>query len=300
MKQHIDDFLAYRGATDCVESTIRAYRSILHRALRWLQRRKHRRWATVTPTELDAYLLDLQAHGLRPTSRNSHVWALRQFGAWLLQRGLVLSDPTVDLAVADDDEVPLPPAPLSEEQVAQLFAALPGHTVVHLRNRLIVELLYSSGLRNEETIDLDVTDIDLNDRSVLVKAGKGNRPRKVPMMGGLHAALQYYLAVRRELIRGPDHGALLIGERGGRLHKLMPGRLLTALSREIGFRVHPHLLRHSIAVHLLRRGTDIRMIQEFLGHADLNTTKIYLRLVPGQLRTDYDAAMPSLPIDSEG
>jgi len=107
---------------------------------------------------------------------------------------------------------------------------------------------------------------------------------------------EYDLAVRRDLLRGPNHGALFLGVRGRRINLKDLGILMRKVSRVLGVRVHPHLLRHSIAVHLLRGGADVRYIQHFLGHSSLDTTKIYLRLVPGQLREDYDEAMPEIAV----
>lgn len=101
-----------------------------------------------------------------------------------------------------------------------------------------------------------------------------------------------YLALRRELLAGPDTGSLLLHHTGRRLPAWWMQVYLRQISTALGFRVHPHLLRHSIAVHLLRRGADIRAIQAFLGQ----TTKVYLRLVPGDLRTAYDGAMPVFPV----
>jgi site-specific recombinase XerD len=157
---------------------------------------------------------------------------------------------------------------------------------------LHLELLYSCGLRGTEAVSLNVADLDLDGRSVLVRDGKGGRPRLLPMLASTMTAAADYLALRRELVRGPDTGALLLASTGKRLSTWFMQQWLAAAGRELGVRIHPHLLRHSIAVHLLRRGADIRHIQQFLGHADLETTKIYLRLVPGHLREDYDRAMP--------
>jgi len=297
MLDDLDFHLSTHAATDWSPATVRARRSVLVALVRYLHRHGRRRWADVTAADLDGHLLHLQARGLARISRDHHAWAIRVLFGWLTTTGKVLSNAALDLAVLDDDEIPLPPPPLTQEQVVAVFAALPAHTVVHLRNRLIVDLLYSCALRRQEMIDLDVTDLDLCERTVHVKAGLSDHPRLIPMMGGVYAAANDYLALRRELLAGPDHGALLLGERGRRLHPLAPGRLLQAVSAEVGFRVHPHLLRHSIAVHLLRAGTDIRTIQALLGHADIDTTAIYLRLVPGHLREDYDAAMPFMPVD---
>jgi integrase/recombinase XerC len=134
--------------------------------------------------------------------------------------------------------------------------------------------------------------VDLDGRTVLVRDGKGGRPRLLPLLASTLTAAGDYLALRRDLLHGPDTGALLLASTGKRLSTWVVQHWLAAAGRELGFHVHPHLLRHSIAVHLLRRGADIRHIQQFLGHVDLETTKIYLRLVPGHLREDYDRAMP--------
>jgi integrase/recombinase XerC len=217
----------------------------------------------------------------------------------MLERGQTLRDPTAGLHVLEDDELPLPPAPLSEEQIATLFQALPRASVIDLRIRLHLELLYSMGLRNAETTALDVGDLDVAGRTLFVRIAKGGRPRALPLMPGTAIAAEEYLALRRNLLKGPDCGALLLSNYGRRLQPWFMQRWLAAASRSVGFRVHPHLLRHSIAVHLLRQGMDVRHIQHFLGHADLDTTKIYLRLVPGHLRKEYDQAMPLFPIENK-
>jgi site-specific recombinase XerD len=125
----------------------------------------------------------------------------------------------------------------------------------------------------------------------------GGKRRVLPIGTGVLVAAQAYLAVRRELVHGVDRGALLLTERGTRLGVRRLQVLLRRLSQVVGFYVHLHLLRHSLAVHLLRRGLDIRYIQEFLGHAELNTTKVYLRMVPGYLREEYDRAMPVIVVN---
>lgn len=110
----------------------------------------------------------------------------------------------------------------------------------------------------------------------------------LPLLTSTLTAAAEYLALRRDLLRGPDHGALLLTNAGRRLPLWSTQRWLASVSASLGFPVHPHLLRHFIAVHFLRHGVDIRHIQQFLGHADLET------LVPGHLREDYDRAMPVL------
>ena len=208
-----------------------------------------------------------------------------------------LRDPAADLHLPEPDEEPLPPAPLSEEQVAAVFDTVGRNSVVDLRIRLHLEMLYSCALRNSEAVNLDVADLDPDARTVLVRNGKGGKSRMLPLLAPALNAAADYLALRRELLKGPDTGALLLSPSGRRTPQWWMQDHLFKLSKTIGFRVFPHLLRHSIAVHLLRRGADIRYIQQALGHEDLSTTKVYLRLVSGQLREDYDKAMPVFPVE---
>jgi site-specific recombinase XerD len=296
LSNQLDSYLARRAAGVFRPATVKIQRLVLGRFIDWLTTQGHRRWTTVTAAHIDGFLLYLAEAGWQASSRKTATNALRRFGAWLVEAGAALRNPAADLRLPDPDEEPLPPSPLSEEQVAAVFATVGRSTVVDLRTRLHLELLYSCALRNAEAIDLDVSDLDLEARTVLVRDGKGGKARLVPMLASTRHAAADYLALRRDLLCGPDHGALLLGVSGKRLPSCAMQDHLRGLSRTIGFRVFPHLLRHSIAVHLLRRGADIRHIQQFLGHEDLETTKVYLRLVPGQLREDYDAAMPVFPV----
>jgi integrase/recombinase XerD len=294
LRTDVDAYVAQRAASDWSAMSVRSHRSTLGRLVAWLARRGHRRWTTVTDADVAAWMQEIHDRGSARASRDAYAYTIRGFGAWLVAQGKVLRDPTADLRVLDDDEVDLPPAALTEAQVTAVLDAIPRDGVIGLRDRLQVELLYSCGLRNAESASLDVADLDLDGRTVLVRSGKGDRPRLVPLLAATMAAADTYLALRRELLHGPDTGSLLLSNTGKRMQDRHGQRMLARLSKHLGFRVYPHLLRHSIAVHLLRRGADIRHIQQFLGHADLETTKIYLRLVPGHLREDYDKAMPML------
>ncbi len=188
-------------------------------------------------------------------------------------------------------------APLSEEQVRQLLDAVPRSNVIGLRYAAVVEVLYGCGLRRSEAMDLDLDDIERPQRLVHVRDGKDGVERRVPLQAGTLAAIDDYLALRRTLLRGPDLGALFLSERGTKLsgstfQRWLQGHAWRTLGE--GVRCYPHLLRYSIVVHLLRKGVDVRHLREFLGHADIDTTKLYLRLVPKHLRADYDGAMPPL------
>ncbi len=252
----------------------------------------------ITPSDVDAHLAGLMERGLLLTSRRAHAAVLIACCARWHTDGLIARNPALALSLQDDGDTPLPEAPLEPAEVASLLAALPQRDVLDLRNRTIVEVLYGCALRLSECLHLDVDDIDIRQRTLTVRIGKGGVERTVPLMKGALGALRDYLSLRRHLVVGPDMGALFLNNRGQRIGPFVVQDLLKQLGKRAGFtrRVHPHLLRHSIAVSLLRGGADIKHVQSLLGHASMETTKIYLRMVPGHLREEYDAAMPIIAV----
>jgi site-specific recombinase XerD len=295
----IDALLAHCSATGHAEDSVSVYRWRLERLASWLvERRGYRRWAEVRPEDLDAFLLDLHAQGLRRSTRQGFAASIRELCRWLEGRGSVLSNPARNLPLPDDERTTLPPAPLSEAEVLRLIEAIPRRNAVDLRNRLHALLLYGCGLRISESTDLDLGDLDLGNRRVVVRHGKGDKRREVPLLRQVAVAAQDYLAVRRELLHGTDHAALLLCGLGGRLTPFTFQRWLKQAGKALGLRVHAHLLRHSFAVHLLRGGADLRHIAALMGHSDVATTaEVYARLVPTDIRVAYQA-MPDIPVSA--
>ena len=294
----IDQFLRQGQAEGWRERTVEQYRKRLLALVTYLRERGGVRAADVRPADLDGYILWMQRRGTKEATRSAAAWTIRSFFRWLTQTGKVLSSPAHDIARPRDEELELPPPPLDEAEVGALLDGMPRRHVVDYRNRLHLELLYGCGLRASESITLNLPDLDL-DRATVRVTGKGGKERVLPLPRGVMGALRDYLALRRSLLRGPDEGALLLSQRTGcRLDEGTFRNWMRGLNRARrgAKRVHPHLLRHSIAVHLLRGGADIRHVQEFLGHSSLETTKIYLRLVPGRLKEDYDNAMPEIAV----
>jgi site-specific recombinase XerD len=174
----------------------------------------------------------------------------------------------------------LPEAPRPHEVDGEL-ATLDGATPLALRNRALVELLYSAGLRSREAVDLDLGDVDFEQELVHVK-GKGGKERVVPLgEEASHRLARYLREARPELARGAEN-ALFLSARGRRLDTSTLRRLLP----------HPHRLRHAFATHLLEGGADLRTIQELLGHSSLSTTQIYSHVDARRLRRVYDRAHP--------
>jgi integrase/recombinase XerD len=222
--------------------------------------------------------------------------SLRSLYRFLVTEGHVRRDPTVTVGVPKQQRS-LPKA-IAREDVESLLE-LPGRDPIGRRDRAILETLYGSGARISELVDLDVDDVDLDEGSLLVRAGKGNKARRVPIGRLARKAITDYLAVARpELARkapaGTTKGALFLNARGGRLTRQGCWKILKGYADGAGLkgRVSPHTLRHSFATHLLDGGADIRVVQELLGHASLSTTQVYTLVSQKRLREVYAAAHP--------
>ncbi len=250
-----------------------------------------RRWAA-----------QLHASGLAPRSVALVLSAWRGFYRWLGRDGLVSANP-VDGVRAPKAAKPLPKALSVDHAVALAShrddAGDAGHAVLAARDRCVVELLYSSGLRVGELTALDVVAsaqaigwIDIADATAHV-LGKGGKRRSVPVGAPALQALIEWLA-QRERIARPDEPALFVSARGYRLSAGQVRARLKAQAVRAGVpaHVHPHMLRHSFASHLLQSSGDLRAVQELLGHANISTTQIYTRLDFGHLSKVYDATHP--------
>jgi len=300
ISQEIDAYLRHGRAIGWSDKTVVNYAHHLGLLLSVLRKRGCRRIADITRDDLRALMEHVRDEGRAKTSRVQLAVLLKQTFQWFQDTGRIMGNPALGLPLPDDGEEDLPPAPLSEGDVAALFAALPRRNAYDLRNACLLELLYGCALRISEAIALNCDDIDLGHRTLVVRQGKGGQDRMLPVMTTASAAVKDWLAVRRTLLKGPDHGALFLSQYGKRLKLMSAYSLFNDLNAARGpdlRHLHPHLFRHSIAVHLLRGGADIRYIQALLGHADLDTTKTYLRLVPGHLKDDYDAAMPEISVN---
>jgi site-specific recombinase XerD len=189
------------------------------------------------------------------------------------------------------------PRVLKPDEVATLLDRIPATTPLELRDRALFELAYSSGLRAEELVSLDVESIDFDGECVRVE-GKGSKTRLVPIGEHARRALERYLERGRPALDVMNQRALLLSKSGRRLSTSDVRRRLRIWSRQAASRApalidaHPHALRHSFATHLLDGGADLRSIQELLGHATISTTQVYTRVESRRLRAAYARAHP--------
>jgi integrase/recombinase XerD len=201
---------------------------------------------------------------------------LRAFFSFLESRRLLLRNPAHELTLPAVRQ--LPRHVLSERQAERLMTAPPSSTNLGRRNRAMLELLYGVGLRLSECQRLDLTDVDLQSAYVLVRNGKGQKDRVVPLTGRAARAIDIYLrGSRPNLSHGPGEAALFLGRMGQRVTGSIIKTVVWKLGRELGFprALGTHALRHACATHLLRHGADVRHIQQLLGHKDLRTTQLY-------------------------
>ncbi|RLB55101.1 MAG: tyrosine recombinase XerC [Deltaproteobacteria bacterium] len=229
-----------------------------------------------------------------PRSTGRQLAAVRGFYRFCRRRGWITDNPAERLRSPSLER--RLPGHLDPDQILALLAAPDGNDALAVRDRAILEVLYSSGLRVSELTGLDLQQLDLEAATVRV-LGKGAKERLVPLTGKALAALRQWLPRRQQLLQRAaraDEQALFLNYRGGRLSARSVRRRLDRAIIKAGLLHHvsPHTLRHTFATHLLQAGADLRSIQELLGHASLSTTQIYTHVETSKLLEVYDRAHP--------
>ncbi len=235
------------------------------------------------------YIAQLHSNGLGGRSLARVLSAWRGFYSYLMRDHLCQSNPCVGLRAPKSPKT-LPHA-LSPDEAVKLVE-MQVITPLDIRDKAMFELLYSSGLRLAELVNLDPIDMDFADASVRV-TGKGNKTRIVPLGSHAITALKAWLEVRDPIAK-PGEDALFVGKNGSRIsHRTVQLQLRQwGIKQGIASGVHPHLLRHSFATHVLQSSGDLRAVQEMLGHASISTTQVYTHLDFQYLAKIYDGAHP--------
>jgi site-specific recombinase XerD len=271
--QAIERFLAHGGLS---ESTQRAYRSDLHAFSGWLGDRDLEIEA-VDARVLSDWVGELGSGRARlaPASIARRLAAARSFLRFTLGPAAV---PEAALSPRRPRRLPDAPKPA---EIEALLEGVEGESPLALRNRALLELMYSAGLRSAEAVALDLGDVDF-DREAVQVSGKGGKERVVPLGEEAAHCVARYLQLGRPQLAAGANDALFLSARGRRLDTSTVRRLLR----------HPHRLRHAFATHLLEGGADLRVIQELLGHSSLSTTQIYSHVDARRLRRVYDRSHP--------
>ena len=294
-------FRRYLGSERRLSShTDRAYARDLAALVKYCDRMKISEWSRLDSQHVRAFAAHSHAAGLGARSIQRRLSAVRSFYNFLLRespRELAAGRRGGRIRGKPAHEVRAPkarrqlPHTLDADQMARLLE-IPAGELLSARDRALMELLYSSGLRLAELVGLDVTSVDLKDGVVQV-LGKGRKSRIVPVGRTAAAALRTWLKERAVLAK-PDERALFIARNGRRLGARAVQLRVAQWARRQGLsqHVHPHLFRHSFASHLLESSGELRSVQELLGHADISTTQIYTHLDFQHLARIYDATHP--------
>ena len=290
-QQQLEDYFEQlRFERQLSPHTIKNYRRDLQQLARFCETQSLAQWQAIQDTHIRQYISQRHRNGLGGKSLQRELSSFRTFFRFLIQRGELKNNPASDIQAPKSARKL--PATLDVDRTKQLVE-IPTDDFYGLRDRAILEVFYSCGLRLSELLSLDECDIDFAERLVTV-TGKGNKTRRIPLGRYAHHALQQWLKIRRHHL-GDDTNALFISHRSGQ--RLSPRSVQQrmkrwALKQGVDVRVYPHLLRHSFASHILESSQDLRAVQELLGHANISTTQIYTHLDFQHLAQVYDAAHP--------
>ncbi|HEV7788826.1 MAG TPA: site-specific tyrosine recombinase XerD [Pseudonocardia sp.] len=295
LRGYLDHLVVERGIAD---NTLRSYRRDLRRYAEYLDGRGITALAEVTELVVAEFLAvlregDADHPPLATSSAARTLVAVRGLHRFAVRDGLLPTD------AAREVHPPTPPRRLPKalplDRVERLLEACGLDEPLSLRDRALLELLYSTGARISEAVGLDLDDVDLAERGVLL-SGKGGKQRLVPIGRPAVAALEAYRVRSRPglAIRGRGTPAVFLNARGGRLSRQSAWQVLRSAADRAGVTepVSPHTLRHSFATHLMEGGADVRVVQELLGHASVTTTQVYTLVTVDSLREVYTLAHP--------
>src|SRR5512132_2586093 len=283
----VEGFLAVSAAR-LAPRTVEAYRRDLVALTDFLGHKP----SQATREELERYVAELRSRGLAATTIARRMSAVRSFFRHQVLIGACTENPTSDIGLPR--RARRLPRTLSPGEAERLVEAANGVAPRDLRDRALLELLYGAGLRVSEAVGLERNGVDLEERLVR-SIGKGGKERVVPLGRSGAEALRRYLSRGRPFLDKRHRPELFLNAKGGPLTRAGAFLVLRRLAEKAGLeptRIHPHLLRHSFATHLLEGGADLRSVQEMLGHADLATTELYTHVTDRRRREAYFSAHP--------
>lgn len=286
-------YLAYNKRYS--NNTIDAYRRDIKRLIDTLENHGHDTWADTQADTIRAAMIAARKADLAPKSIQRILSSWRSFFTYLLQQRLVKLNPVAGIK-APKAPKKLPNS-LDPDQISQVLnAPIASDDPMAMRDKAMVELTYSCGLRLAELASLNIFDIDITDASLIV-TGKGNKTRQLPIGRQAVAAISSWLQQRPQL-KCLDANALFINHRGQRMGVRGIQMRMAKMSANHGQHIHPHMLRHSFASHLLQSSGDLRAVQELLGHSNISTTQVYTHLDYQHLARVYDQAHPRASSDA--
>ncbi len=289
MERQLDAYCTHlRSERQVSDHTLQAYRRDLNKVLAFCVKESIATWSALDIQRLRQLVSRLHQQGQSSRSISRLLSAVRGLYQYLNREGLCDHDPANGLSPPKGER--RLPKTLDTDRALQLLEGAVEDDFLALRDQAILELFYSSGLRLSELTGLNLDQLDLADGLVEV-LGKGSKTRVLPVGRKAREALLAWLPLRG--LANPPDDAVFVSQRGARLGpRAIQLRVKAAGERELGQNLHPHMLRHSFASHLLESSQDLRAVQELLGHADIKTTQIYTHLDFQHLASVYDSAHP--------
>ena len=274
LRSFLDSLYIEKGLS---KNTVSSYKNDISSFSSWCDKERLDR-LKITDLNLNNYISNLFSIGLKSSSINRKISSIKHFYLFLLKKKVIKNSP-VDEITTPKQEKYLPTS-MSEDEVESLLGSPKSSIKIERRDKAMIEILYATGMRISELVNLKLTDIDFN-RSVLKVFGKGSKERLVPYGEKAAEALRIYLEDRKKL----DSKDVFLSNRGTRITRgAFWQRIKIYIKREnLKSSISPHTLRHAFATHLLNRGADLRSVQILLGHSDLSTTQIYTHIAKKRL-----------------
>ncbi|MEW6724353.1 MAG: site-specific tyrosine recombinase XerD [Bacillota bacterium] len=293
MAKLIEDFIDYlQTERGLATNTLESYGRDLRQYSDFVAGGKGGGLEKVSRATIISYLLHLERQGKATATIARRLAALKAFYQFLVREQILESDPTANLE-SPKLEKKLPRV-LTVKEVEDLLRQPNPLTVAGLRDRAMLEMLYATGIRVSELVNLSIADVNL-EVGYIRCYGKGSKERIVPIGSMAQRSVDEYLKkARGKMIRHADEPALFVNHHGRRLTRQGFWKIVKKYAQEakINKEITPHTLRHSFATHLLENGADLRSVQEMLGHADISTTQVYTHLTKGRLKEVYSKAHP--------
>ncbi|TDW20341.1 integrase/recombinase XerC [Breznakia blatticola] len=297
MNEYVERFLNYtKQRNSGSEHTYEAYKRDIDDFMQFMNQESLNGFEEVDRLVVSNYIVELRNRtSLQGPLKNSSIArklsSLRSFFAYLNEYIGISNNPFHYVKMPKIDKKI--PEFLFEDELDQLLDAMDIHDEVGLRNRAMFELMYACGLRVSEAVNLKISDIDFADQTLIV-TGKGDKQRMVPFYDRVGKLVDTYLKTIRERWTHETHGYVFINQKGKQLTSRGIQYILNqcVLQSGLNMHVHPHMLRHSFATHLLDNGADLRIVQELLGHSSLSTTQIYTHISQDKLKSTYESAFP--------
>lgn len=287
MKEDIEEYISYiKLEKKLSKNTIFNYQLDLINYISYLEKNNIKSVLDIKITDINDYLKYLKDNGLNPRTIARHITVIKEFHKYLIRSKKIVEDVTLNLEnVKLSKKLPV----VINEQDMESILDINLVNAFKYRDKAMLELMYGSGLRVTELINLDIYSIDFDNNYIIIN-GKGKKERIVPISKYAKASLLAYLEVRPSLLKkNKDIDSLFLNNHGNCISRQGFNYILTNILKEKDIKVHatPHSLRHTFATALLNNGADLRTIQELLGHADITTTRIYTHTSNNKVKNDY-------------